>query len=160
MKPELHLKACRVIAAGWQRRIEALWKGGCDPCTLSGMDRCAPHKGQCSELPLLGGVISMSMGPHQLRTLDSHARCMLDVFRLARRILNAEESKLSMDVGQLGGMDGGEGSGSVGGIVGIVGICAGSRLCRSRQLVGCRVVDRRTCRISECGFSRCWYRWT
>jgi hypothetical protein len=105
----------------------------------------------------------MSMGPHQLRTLDSHARCMLNVFCLARRILNAEESKLSMDVGQLGGkggMDGGEGSGSVGGIVGIVGICAGSRLCRSRQLVGGRGKDRRICRISECGCSRCWHRWT
>ena len=154
-----------MIAAGWQRRIEALWKGGSDPRTLSGMVCCAPHKGpgQCSELPLLGGVISMSMGPHQLRTLDSHARCMLDVFCLARRILNTEESKLSVDVGQLGGkggMDGGEGSGSVGGIVGIVGIRAGGRLCRGRQLVGCRGKDRRIRRISECGCSRCWHRRT
>jgi hypothetical protein len=156
VNPELGLNAFRVIAAGWQRRIEALWKGGSDPCTLSGMGCCAPHGGQCSELPWLGGVIGMSMGPHQLCTPDSHARCILDEFRLVRLIPNAEESKPSMDGGQLGGKSGmdGEDSGNVGGIV---GICAGSRLCRSRQLVGCRVVDRRTCRISECGCSRCWY---
>ena len=166
VNPELGLNACRVIVSGWQRRIEALWQGGSDPCTLSGMGCCAPHGGQCSELPWLGGVIGMSMGPHQLRTPESHARCILDEFRLARLILIAEESKLSMHVGQFsmhigqfGGI-GGDDSGSVGGIVGIVGICAGSRLCRSRQLIGCRVVDRRTCRISECGCSRCWHRWT
>jgi hypothetical protein len=33
-------------------------------------------------------------------------------------------------------------------------------LCRSRQLVGCRGVDRRIRRISECGCSHCWHRWT
>ena len=43
------------------------------------------------------------MAPHQLCTPDSHARCTLDEFRFARLILNAEESKLSMHVGQLGG---------------------------------------------------------
>ena len=160
-KPELDLKAFRVIAAGWQRRIEALWKGGSDPRTLSGMGGgFAPHGGQCSELPLLGGVIGMSMGAHQLCIPDSHARCTLDELRLVRLTLNAEESKPSMHVvvhvGQLGGI----GGDSVGGIVGIGGICAGSRLCRSRQLVGGRGKDRRICRISECGCSRCWHRWT
>jgi hypothetical protein len=123
------------------------------------MGCCAPHGGQFSELPWLGDVIGMSMGPHQLRTPDSHARCILDEFRLARLHLIAEESELSMHVGQFGGI-GGDDSGSVGGIVGTVGICAGSRLRSSGQLVGCRVVDRRTCRIRECGCSRCWHRWT
>ena len=97
------------------------------------MGCCVPHGGQCSELPWLEGVIGMSMGPHQLRTPDSHARCILDEFRLARLILIAEESKLSMHVGQFGGI-GGEDSCSVGGIAGTVGICAGSR-CR---LQSCR----------------------
>ena len=92
-----------------RERIEALWKGGSDPRTLSGMGCCAPHGGQCSELPWLGGVIGMSMGPHQLCMPDSQARCILDELRFARLILNAEESKPSMDVGQLGGKSGTDG---------------------------------------------------
>jgi hypothetical protein len=55
----------------------------------------------------------MSMGPHQLCMPDSQARCILDEFRFARAllrlILNAEESKPSMDVGQLGGKSGMDG---------------------------------------------------
>jgi len=49
------------------------------------------------------------MGPHQLCMPDSQARCILDELRFARLILNAEESKPSMDVGQLGGKSGMDG---------------------------------------------------
>jgi hypothetical protein len=45
----------------------------------------------------------MPMGPHQLCTLDSYACCMLSERRLVRLTLSAEENKLSMPVGQLGG---------------------------------------------------------